>query len=119
MANAAETPLQHWQPCSWHWQRRRVGLQAVWVTPDPVHFEPTPWDMLLVFLCVRSKGTLCHCSKVCDSPWCQVSSGITGLTCRYESGDSLARQTAKELSYPTNISLETSEVEQAAMSCLN
>lgn len=39
------------------------------------------WDMLLVFLCLRSKDALCHCSKASDSLWYQVSSGITGLTC--------------------------------------
>lgn len=63
--------------------------------------------MLLVFLCVRSKDALCHCSKACDSLWYQVSSGITELTCLSEYRNYLARQMAKELSYPTNISLKT------------
>lgn len=72
--------------------------------------------MLLVFLYVRIKDTLCHYSKACDSLWYQVSSGIIGL-CPYESRDST--QITKELSYSTNISLKTSKVEQAATSCLN
>lgn len=72
-----------------------------------------------MFLCVRSKDTLRHYSEVCDSLLYQVSSGITGLTYSSESKDSLARQTVKELPYPTNISLKISKVEQAATSCLN
>lgn len=116
MANATEAPLQR-QLAAMHLTLVEKGcLQAVWITPTSVCFGLTTWNMLLAFLYVRSKDTLCHCSKACDTLWYQVSSGIIGLACPYVSSDST--HMAKELSYPTNIPLNTSK-EQAATSSVN
>lgn len=59
--------------------------------------------------------TLCHCSKPSESPWDQVSSGITGLTYLSESRDSSVSPTAKKLSYLT----QPLKVEETSTSYLN